>query len=113
MRARLPKGFLVILGLLLLFFALGRAAFAADVPPLPAYRDARFLGVDTCGSSECHGSAEPWRNATVLMKSRLLKENMGRMRLPITVGQRRVPDSGPATGSVARHFNLSLGSRAG
>ena len=74
MRAGLPKGFLVILGLLLLFFALGRAAFAADVPTLPADRDARFLGVDTCGSSECHGSPEPWRNATVLMRERLIWE---------------------------------------
>lgn len=74
MGARLPKGFLVIAGLLLLFVALGRAAFADGAPTLPADRDARFLGVDTCGSSECHGSPEPWRNATVLMKERLIWE---------------------------------------
>jgi len=74
MHARLPKGFLVVLGLLLLFLALGRAAFGADAPVLPADRDGRFLGVDTCGSSECHGSPEPWRNATVLMRERLIWE---------------------------------------
>ncbi|HMM76108.1 MAG TPA: multiheme c-type cytochrome [Gammaproteobacteria bacterium] len=46
------------------------ALIAAEVPPLPADRDARFLGVDTCGSAECHGSQTPWRNATVLMRER-------------------------------------------
>lgn len=30
----------------------------------------RFLGVNTCGNSQCHDSAEPWRNATVLMHER-------------------------------------------
>lgn len=45
---------------------------AAERPPLPADRDARFLGVDTCGSAECHGSQTPWRNATVLMRERLI-----------------------------------------
>lgn len=50
------------------------AAAAAEVPTLPADRDARFLGVDTCGSSECHGSPTPWRNATVLMRERLIWE---------------------------------------
>jgi hypothetical protein len=73
MGTRLPRGFLVILGLVLLLLALGRAAFAAQ-PTLPADSDSRFLGVDTCGSSECHGSPEPWRNATVLMKERLIWE---------------------------------------
>lgn len=53
---------------------LAATAFAADVPTLPADRDARFLGVDTCGSSECHGSSTPWRNATVLMRERLIWE---------------------------------------
>ena len=48
------------------------ATLAAEAPSLPADRDARFLGVDTCGSSECHGSATPWRNATVLMRERLI-----------------------------------------
>lgn len=47
-------------------------AAAAELPTLPHERDARFLGVETCGSSHCHGSAEPWRNATVLMKERLI-----------------------------------------
>ncbi len=47
-------------------------AIAAELPPLPADRDARFLGVETCGSSECHGSQTPWRNATVLMRERLI-----------------------------------------
>jgi hypothetical protein len=45
---------------------------AAEVPTLPHEREARFLGVETCGSSHCHGSAEPWRNATVLMRERLI-----------------------------------------
>lgn len=45
------------------------AARAADLA-LPSASTARFLGVETCGSSECHGSAEPWRNATVMMKER-------------------------------------------
>ena len=59
-------------GLGLLCLLLTGTALAAEVPALPADRDARFLGVDTCGSSECHGSAEPWRNATVLMRERTI-----------------------------------------
>jgi len=47
-------------------------AGAAELPSLPTARDARFLGVDTCGSAECHGSQTPWRNATVLMRERLI-----------------------------------------
>ena len=39
---------------------------------LPIEMKGKFLGVETCGSSECHGSAERWRNATVLMKERLI-----------------------------------------
>jgi len=39
---------------------------------LPIEMEGQFLGVETCGSSECHGSAERWRNATVLMKERLI-----------------------------------------
>ncbi len=35
----------------------------------------KFLGIETCGSSTCHGSPEPWRNATVLMKERLIWEH--------------------------------------
>ena len=68
MRTRLPTCVRAAFGLLCALL-LG-SALAADVPPLPADRDARFLGVDTCGSSECHGSAEPWRNATVWMRER-------------------------------------------
>jgi len=51
---------------------LAPATLAGESPALPADRDARFLGVATCGSSECHGSATPWRNATVTMKERLI-----------------------------------------
>ncbi|MCA8967668.1 MAG: hypothetical protein KDC48_22495 [Planctomycetes bacterium] len=50
---------------------LAATAVAAE-PPLPRASSARFLGVDTCGSSQCHGSPEPWRNATVMMKERLV-----------------------------------------
>lgn len=39
---------------------------------LPIEMKGKFLGVETCGSSECHGSVERWRNATVLMKERLI-----------------------------------------
>lgn len=46
------------------------AGFAAAEPPLPQDSSATFLGVDTCGSSHCHGSPEAWRNATVLMRER-------------------------------------------
>ena len=56
------------------FASCAGAALAADPPALPADRDARFLGVDTCGSSECHGSPTPWRNATVLMRERRIWE---------------------------------------
>ena len=42
------------------------------LPSLPVDSDARFLGVETCGSSQCHGSSEPWRNATVSMKERFI-----------------------------------------
>jgi len=50
------------------------AAAAAEPPTLPPERDARFLGVETCGSVQCHGSPQPWRNATVMMKERLIWE---------------------------------------
>ena len=42
------------------------------LPSLPADRDARFLGIETCGSSQCHGANQPWGNATVSMKERLV-----------------------------------------
>lgn len=59
--------------LALLVMLLAMPAWAGDVSPtLPVDRDARFVGVETCGSSECHGSAEAWRNATVSMKERLI-----------------------------------------
>ncbi len=59
------------MGVLLLVGAnLANLAAAAEQFTLPHDRPGRFLGVETCGSSECHGSAEPWRNATVLMKER-------------------------------------------
>ena len=45
-------------------------------PELPHHNDSdKFLGIETCGSSTCHGSPEPWRNATVLMKERILWEH--------------------------------------
>jgi len=59
-------------GTLLALLAVISPPAAADALTLPHERDARFLGVETCGSSQCHGSAEPWRNATVLMKERLV-----------------------------------------
>ena len=59
------------LALLVLLAAM--PVWAGDsLPTLPVDRDARFLGVETCGSSECHGSSEAWRNATVSMKERLI-----------------------------------------
>ena len=46
------------------------------MPELPHHNDSDgFLGIETCGSSTCHGSPEPWRNATVLMKERILWEH--------------------------------------
>lgn len=51
-------------------FASG-AAGAEDII-LPHERNGTFLGVETCGSSQCHGSSEAWRNATVSMKERLI-----------------------------------------
>ena len=48
------------------------AATAAEPPILPADSGARFLGVETCGSSACHASREAWGNATVSMKERLI-----------------------------------------
>ena len=46
------------------------------MPELPHHNDSdKFLGIETCGSSTCHGSPEPWRNATVLMKERILWEH--------------------------------------
>ena len=47
-------------------------AFVNENHALPTEMKGKFLGVETCGSSECHGSAERWRNATVLMKERLI-----------------------------------------
>ncbi len=48
---------------------------SAAEPELPHNnRSDKFLGVETCGSSTCHGSPEPWRNATILMKERTLWE---------------------------------------
>lgn len=61
-----------VVGLLLL--AASSAGAHADAGPLPHDQTARFLGVDTCGSSECHGSQTPWRNATVLMSERRIWE---------------------------------------
>lgn len=45
-------------------------------PPLPVDGPGRFLGVDTCGNSQCHDSAEPWRNATVLMHERRIWQEL-------------------------------------
>ena len=42
---------------------------------LPRDSKGQFLGIETCGSSTCHASPEPWRNATVLMKERLIWEH--------------------------------------
>ena len=50
------------------------AGIASAEPPLPQQSGANFLGVDTCGSSQCHGSPEAWRNATVLMRERRIWE---------------------------------------
>ena len=61
----------VLLALVVLFDSFGVAA-SETLPPLPADSDARFLGVETCGSSQCHASPEPWRNATVSMRERLI-----------------------------------------
>lgn len=59
-------------GLLVLLPLVVAAPLAgAATPTLPQDADARFLGVDTCGSSQCHASPEPWRNATVMMNERL------------------------------------------
>jgi hypothetical protein len=62
----------LLASLLLAWLAASLPASAAEPSTLPHERDAKFLGVETCGSSQCHGSAEPWRNATVLMKERLI-----------------------------------------
>lgn len=43
-------------------------------PPVPTDGTGTFLGVETCGSSQCHDSPEPWRNATVLMQERRIWE---------------------------------------
>lgn len=45
---------------------------AENLPSLPVDRNAHFLGVETCGSSQCHGASEPWRNATISMKERAI-----------------------------------------
>ena len=71
--AQAGRGVMLRVLAMLAGLAAATCALAGDVAPsLPADRDARFLGVDTCGSSECHGSSEPWRNATVSMKERLV-----------------------------------------
>ncbi len=57
--------------LLILLVALPVRA-GENLPVLPVDREARFVGVETCGSSQCHGSNEPWGNATVSMKERLI-----------------------------------------
>ncbi|MCC6707765.1 MAG: hypothetical protein IT492_09405 [Gammaproteobacteria bacterium] len=59
------------LALLVLLAAMPARAEQA-LPTLPVDREARFVGVETCGSSECHASPEAWRNATVSMKERLI-----------------------------------------
>ena len=61
------------LALLVLLAALPARA-AETLPTLPVDRDARFLGVETCGSSQCHASPEAWRNATVSMRERRIWE---------------------------------------
>ncbi len=61
------------LALLVLLAAMPARAGEA-LPTLPVDRDARFVGVETCGSSQCHASPEAWRNATVSMKERLIWE---------------------------------------
>ena len=67
---RIAREFAVV-ALLVLLAALPVRA-GENLPSLPVDRDARFLGVETCGSSQCHGSSEPWGNATVSMKERLI-----------------------------------------
>ncbi|MGE0485244.1 MAG: multiheme c-type cytochrome [Gammaproteobacteria bacterium] len=62
----------MIRSLIACLLALVGGVAGATEPPLPQDSAARFLGVDTCGSSQCHGSPEPWRNATVMMKERLI-----------------------------------------
>ena len=52
--------------------SLNTLAVISENHTLPIEMEGKFLGVETCGSSECHGSAERWRNATVLMKERLI-----------------------------------------
>ena len=56
------------------WLCVGLPLMAPCAPALPHDRPDRFLGVDTCGSGECHGSTQAWRNATVLMKERLIWE---------------------------------------
>ena len=68
-----PGRVLKIFGLMATI-VLGSNSFAAE-PELPHNnRSDGFLGIETCGSSTCHGSPEPWRNATILMKERTLWE---------------------------------------
>ncbi len=81
-------------------------AMAGELPPLPADRDARFLGVDTCGSAECHGSSTPWRNATVLMRERLIWQShdahaQAYAALTSEAGQRIATKLGVADASAA------------
>jgi len=59
---------------LLVVLAAMPARAGDKLPTLPVDRDARFVGVETCGSSECHASNEAWGNATVSMKERLIWE---------------------------------------
>lgn len=65
---RLALLHLWVLSPLLLGSAAPRAAETLTTVAGPG----QYLGVETCGSSQCHGSPEPWRNATVLMKERLI-----------------------------------------
>lgn len=65
---------LLLISLTGLWYVAASAAEPATPVGLPHERTARFLGVDTCGSTECHGSREPWRNATVAMKERTIWE---------------------------------------
>ena len=60
--------------LLLLFWITACNALSEIKVPLPKDMKGEFLGIETCGSSTCHGSQTPWRNATVLMKERLIWE---------------------------------------
>lgn len=65
----------IVRALCAMIVAAAPALVSALEVTLPRDSSARFLGTETCGSSQCHGSVEPWRNATVLMKERRIWEH--------------------------------------